>query len=165
VYTGDRLGDRISYLCDHIRRHFLGHNRANNERLLSTINMEGTSAGKASLHSRICLAARMHYVNTFLLSKIWYTAQILPAPNIYTQQLATAITWYILRGTVFRVPVSTLQRPKQTEGCEMPDIEAKCTAFLLYRMYLQGQRNGTLTAAWLQTWNLSGRQENPPHAT
>jgi len=57
-----------------------------------------------------CLATRMRYVNTFILSKIWYTAQIVPAPNTYTQ-LTAAITWYIWRGTVFRVPVSTLQRP------------------------------------------------------
>jgi len=106
----------------------------------------------------------MRYVNTFLLSKFWYTAQILPTPNIYTQQLKTAITWYIWRGTEFRVPVSTLQRPKQMGGWEMPDNEAKCTAHLLYRMYLQDQRNGTVTAAWLQTWNLTGRQANPPHA-
>jgi len=82
-----------------------------------------------------CLAARMPYVNTFLLSKIWYTAQILPAPNIYTQ-LTTAITWYIWRETVFRVPVSTLQRPKKKKGrWEMPDIAAKCTE-LLYCVYL-----------------------------
>jgi len=47
----------------------------------------------------------------------------------------------------------------------MPDIEAKCTALLLYRMYLQGQRNGTVTAAWLQTWGRNGRQANPQHAT
>jgi len=47
----------------------------------------------------------------------------------------------------------------------MPDIEAKCTALLIYPIYLQGQRNGTVTAAWLQIWNLTGRQANPPHAT
>jgi len=111
-----------------------------------------------------CLATRMLYVNTFLLSKIWYTAQIPPAPNIHTQ-LTNAVTWYIWRGTVFRVPVSTLQRPKQTGGLEMPDTEAKCTALLLYRMYLQGQRNGTVTAAWIQALYLTGRQANPPHAT
>ena len=51
------------------------------------------------------------------------------------------------------------------EGWEMPDIAAKCTALLLYRMYLQGQRNGTVTAAWLQTCNLNSRQANPPHVT
>ena len=32
----------------------------------------------------------------------------------------------------------------------MPHIEAECKALLLYRMYLQGQLNGTVTAAWLQ---------------
>jgi len=111
-----------------------------------------------------CLAARVCYVNTFLLSKISYSGQILPAPNIYVQ-LTTAITWHIWRGTVFRVPVSTLQRPKQMGGWEMPDLEAKCTAFLLYCMYLQDQRNGTVNAAWLQTWTLTGRQAKPPYAT
>jgi len=47
----------------------------------------------------------------------------------------------------------------------MPDTEANCTVLFLYRMYLQGQRNGPATAARLQTWNLTGRQANPPHAT
>ena len=45
----------------------------------------------------------------------------------------------------------------------MPDIVAKCTALLLYRV--QGQRNGTVTAAWLQTCNFTGRQANSQHAT
>jgi len=92
------------------------------------------------------VTTRLRYVNTFLLSKILYTAQILPAPNMYTQ-VTTAITWYIWGGTVFRVPVSTLQRPKQMGKWEVPDIEAKLEALLLYRMYLQGQRNGTVNAA------------------
>ena len=43
------------------------------------------------------LAAQMRYVNTFLLSKIWYTVQNLPAPDIDTRQLTTSITWYIWR--------------------------------------------------------------------
>ena len=47
----------------------------------------------------------------------------------------------------------------------MPDIEEKCTALPLHRMYLQGQPNGTVTAAWLQTWSLPDRQAKPPHAT
>jgi len=51
------------------------------------------------------------------------------------------------------------------EGWEMPDTAAKCTALLLYRMYLQGQRNGTVTATWLQSWNVNGRQANPPNGT
>ena len=50
-------------------------------------------------------------------------------------------------------------------GWEMSDIEAKCTALLLYRMYLLGQRNGTVPATRLQFWNLTGRQVNPPYTT
>jgi len=80
-------------------------------------------AKRAYTRSR-CLATRMRYINNFLLSKIWYTAQILPAPNIYTQ-LTTAIKWYIWRGTVFRLSLSTLQM----RGWEMPAIEANVRHF------------------------------------
>jgi len=50
-------------------------------------------------------------------------------------------------------------------GWEMTDFEKKRTVLLLYRTYLQGQRNGTVTEGWLQNWNLTGRQAKPPHAT
>ena len=41
----------------------------------------------------------------------------------------------------------------------MPDFEATYTALLPYRMYLQGQRNGTVTAERVQTWNLTGSRQ------
>ena len=129
MYTGDRLGDRISSPCDRIRRHFLGHNRANDERLLGTSNREGTSASKASLRSGPLLAARIRYVNSFILSKIWYIAQILPAPNIHTQQPTTAITWYRWRVSLPSACINTATI-RQMGGWEMPDIEEKCTALL-----------------------------------
>jgi hypothetical protein len=47
----------------------------------------------------------------------------------------------------------------------MIDIAANCRALLLCRMYLQRNKDGTVTAAWMRYWNLTGRQENPPHAT
>ena len=46
----------------------------------------------------------------------------------------------------------------------MIDIPAKCRALLLYRMYLQGHKDGTNTANWMRVWNLLGRQGNPPQA-
>jgi hypothetical protein len=60
-----------------------------------------------------CIAHRIRYVHGFLLFKFGYTAQVLPAVRPYTQRLSTAITWYIWRGAVFRVPVSTLQKPQK----------------------------------------------------
>ena len=47
----------------------------------------------------------------------------------------------------------------------MTAIDAKCTALLLYRMYMHGKRDGSATAEWLQTWNLTGQHAHPPHAT
>jgi len=45
------------------------------------------------------------------------------------------------------------------------DIEEKCKAFFLYLMHHQSTRVGTATAAWLQTWDLTGPHTNPPNAT
>jgi hypothetical protein len=106
-----------------------------------------------------CLARRIQYVHNGLLAKLWYTAQILPLTGSYTQQLITAVTWYIWKGAVFRVKLSTLQRPKRMGGMGLIDIAAKCRALLLYRMYLQGHNDGTITVAWMLYWTLTGRQK------
>jgi hypothetical protein len=47
-------------------------------------------------------------------------------------------------------------------GWEMTHIEAKCRALLLCLMYIQSQKEGTITAEWLRKWQLIGEQENPP---
>jgi len=111
-----------------------------------------------------CLATRMRCQHFSSFQNLVYRPNLAGHKHIRTTDNGH-YTWYIWRGTVFRVPVSTLQRPKQMGGWEMPDIEAKFTALLLYRMYLQGHRNGRVTAALLQIWNLTDRQANLPHAT
>jgi hypothetical protein len=62
------------------------------------------------------IANRTRYVNTYLLSNIWYAAQILSTPKVFTQQPTTTISWYMFRGAMFRVPISTLQKPKRCGG-------------------------------------------------
>ena len=110
------------------------------------------------------IAHRIRYVHGFLLSKLWYTAHVLPVVRPHTQQLSTAITWYIWRGAVFRVPVSTLQKPKKEGGWGLLDLEAQCRALLLCRMYVQSKKEGTMTAAWMESWGLVEGQPNPPNA-
>jgi hypothetical protein len=111
----------------------------------------------------LCLSQRIRYVHTYRLAKIWYTAQIFPAPITCTQQLNTAITWYIWKGTTFRVPLSTLHRPKKQGGWGLIDIRVKSRALLIERMWLQSSRNGSATATWHQEWKLTGPKANPPH--
>jgi hypothetical protein len=54
-----------------------------------------------------CLAHRMRYVNTHLLCKLRCIA-----PRTYTQRVKAAIAWYIWKGAVFKIPITTLQRQK-----------------------------------------------------
>jgi hypothetical protein len=75
----------------------------------------------------------------------------------------SAVTFFIWKGATFRAPVSTLQRNKTEGGWGLVDVATKCRALLLARMYLQGTREGTATASWLQAWELHGNLANPPH--
>jgi len=111
----------------------------------------------------LCLTQHIQYVHAFLLAKIWHIAQIFSVSKEQVRQLATAIVWFIWKGTIFRVPLSTLQRRREDGGLELLDIEAKCRGLFLTKMRDQGAKEGTLTAAWLQRWNLRKPEGNPPN--
>ena len=85
----------------------------------------------------------------------------LPRPRLHTQQLTSAVTFFIWKGATFRVPVSTLQAQKRKGGWELIDISTKCRALLYSRMYYEGIREKT---AWLREQELAGPLPNPPHA-
>ena len=104
----------------------------------------------------------MRYVNTHLISELWYIAQILSAPRTYTQRTMAAIVWYIWKGAVFKFPIMALQRPKSMGGWEMAHIEAKCRALLLCHMYIQSRKEEKITAEWMRKWQLTSKHKNPP---
>jgi hypothetical protein len=112
----------------------------------------------------LCLAHRVKYVTTFLLSKILYLAQVLPPPARYVQQITTACTWFIWRGAIFRVPTTTLQRPTAEGGWALPDVAAKCRALLLVRIKTLAADKSSVTAALLHMWDLIDIVDNPPTA-
>jgi hypothetical protein len=107
------------------------------------------------------LSQRILYAHAYLLAKIWHTAQIFPTPKSCAQQIVAAIVWYTWRGSIFRVPVSTLQRRKGEGGWRMVDVEIKCTALLFARMWTQSHRKGSAPAEWLQYWNIRKLGETP----
>jgi hypothetical protein len=111
----------------------------------------------------LCLSHLIRYVQAYILAKIWHTTQLFSTPTMCKRQWATAIAWYIWKGTTFRVPISTLQRPKREGDWGLIDIEAECRALLDGRVLLQGMKKGSATATWLQEWNLSGPRVNTPH--
>jgi hypothetical protein len=118
---------------------------------------------KRTYSRKLCLAQRVQYVNTFLLAKLWYTAQVLPTRPRFVQQLATVCSWFIWQGTVFRVPASTLHQSKTKDGWGLLHIAAKCRTLLLYRGWILSRKASMITTAWIQRWRLMDAEENPPH--
>jgi hypothetical protein len=112
----------------------------------------------------LCLTHKILYDHVYLLARLWYVAQVLPAPRLCTQQITTAVTYFIWRGATFRVPISTPQSRRTDGGLELLDIAAKCRTLLLSRMYVQGVRPGSVMAACLRNWDLNGCLLNPPKA-
>jgi len=111
----------------------------------------------------LCFIQGFQYVHVFLLAKIWHKTPIFPVSKDHVRRLAKAIVWFIWKGTIFRFSLSTLQRRREDGGLELLDIEAKFRALFLAKMRDQVAKEGTLTAAWLQGWDLREPQGNPPN--
>jgi hypothetical protein len=90
-------------------------------------------------------------------------AQVIPPTTRHIQQLTSTCTWFIWKGAIFRVPITTLQRPEEVGGWALPDIKLKCRTLLLGRMRTLAARKETATAALVRKWLLTETVENPPH--
>jgi hypothetical protein len=67
-------------------------------------------------YRELSLNKRIQFVQTYMLARVWFTAQIFPMPLTCERQINTAITWFLWRGSIFRVPLSTIQRRKLQGG-------------------------------------------------
>jgi len=108
----------------------------------------------------LCLSQRILYIHAFLLAKVLYTAQVFPAPDECIRQLNSAISWCLWQGETYRAPLSTLNRRKEHGRWELLDVAAKSRALLIDRLRSQGLK-GTITAVWLQKWDLLKPSKTP----
>jgi len=127
-------------------------------RITNTVRLQARKAYTRDLD----LAQRIQYVHTYLFAKLWYMAQVLPAPSVQIRQIVSAVAWFIWQGGIFRVPLSTLQKKKKG-GWGLTDVETKCRTLLLYQTWMQSRRDREITAEWLRYWNLQTQRGNPPH--
>jgi hypothetical protein len=67
----------------------------------------------------------------------------------------------LMKGAIFRVHTTTLQKPKRYGGWGSIDIAAKCIALLLSRKHSQYHKAHQVTAQWLQSWQLHVQPSNP----
>ena len=92
---------------------------------------------------------------------ILYKAQIFPPPNDSLRQINVAMSCFLWKGAIFRVPLLTPQQPKGKGGRALTHVSAKYMTLFIQRMERQSQQTGTLTARWIEKWKLNGRSPNP----
>jgi len=121
-------------------------------------------SSEESLSWNLCLAQRIHYVQRCLLAKIWYDAQIFPPTHVHAQQVTAFRSWLTRQDTTFRVPVTTIQRPKHEGGWDPPNLEVKCKSLLYIRIQMLGARSGSVISELMRTWDFTGTLQDPLHA-
>ena len=122
-----------------------------------------TSASTRSILQRAQSQQRIQFVHTYMLACVWFIAQIFPMPLICERQINTAVTWFLQRGSIFRVKLSTIQRWKLQGGWNLINIGAESRSLLHFRIQTESTAQGTLTADWLRKWHLQTPGSNPPH--
>jgi len=128
----------------------------------TTVTNAVRAQARTAYARNLCLAYRVKYVQTYLLAKIWYLAQVLQPPTRHIKQLTLMCTWFIWKGATFRVPTTTLQPPKEQGGWALPDIALKCRQLLLGRMWTFAAHKVSATAVFLRKWNITGAVEKTP---
>ena len=105
---------------------------------------------QAAYYRELCLDKRILYVHTYILATAWYTVQILPMPETCVRQVNSAIAWYLWRGNIFRVPLSTLQQLKREGGWGLTKVAAKSQALFIHRLQTHSQDESSVTSEWFR---------------
>jgi hypothetical protein len=108
------------------------------------------------------LNIRIQYVHDYLMAPLWYITQIMLPTDTMIRQLTTTISWFLWRGEIFRVPLSTLYKDKQRGGWGLVCIAAKCRMLFAIRMMTLLLTKETVTERWLKRWRMDEPSENPP---
>lgn len=110
----------------------LGVRFANSIRRMISLNWDalvGNVARQIWLHSlrTLTLYQKVTLLNTFITSKVWYLASILPLYNIHTAKITATMGTFLWRRQPARVPMQQLARPRDHGGLKLhlPEIKAK----------------------------------------
>ena len=80
---------------------------------------------REAYHRELSLNKRIQFAHTYMLARVWFIAQVLLMPLTCERQINTALTRFLWRGSIFRVPLSTIQRRKLQGGWDLINVGAK----------------------------------------
>lgn len=77
------------------------------------------------------LIQKIWNINLFILSKVWYIAQIIPLPEDVAQRIELGITYYLWTGHIYKVAKSQLWKRTEQGGCGLIAVNNKSKALLI----------------------------------
>lgn len=114
-------------------------------------------------HRMLNLIQRIHYVNLYALSKVWYTSQVLPLPQMYGYKLKSVTGWFIWAGHMLRIRRDNLALPYSQGGLQAIDPQLKADS-LFFKQNWQHltQKGDPYSYYFLSKWLPDYRTMNPP---
>ena len=109
------------------------------------------------------LQQRVHVLQTFALSKLWYAAQVLPLPGSVVKKLESLSSTFIFRGRPERLKLSELQNPIKKGGLGLVCISTKAECLLLRQSLRVLQRPTANCSLHLGYWLGFALQETFPY--
>ena len=106
------------------------------------------------------LLKRVCPVSIFQFSRLRYHTQVLPIPD-EERRMISATGWFLRSDSICRVPLSTLSvyiTAVRRAGCH-----SQVHHLFLNRCIRLLQRDGTLTAEWIELWNRTIAPGKPPN--
>jgi hypothetical protein len=106
----------------------------------------------------------MKYIQLRLFVKIWHVSQVFSLPQGQAEQLTTSLSWYLWQGETFRVPLVTLQKPRQDGEWGLPNIVVMCKTLLYHGITKPGAKGDNVTTDLLRYWQVQEALINTSHA-
>jgi hypothetical protein len=87
-----------------------------------------------SYHRHLTFDKRVQFIHEYVYSRAWYMTQKYHPTKNSIRQINTTTSWFLCKGAIYRVPLSTLYRQKTRGGWGLVNFGAESYTLLLYRM-------------------------------
>lgn len=125
-------GDDFKLLGMYVNRDFSKMIEKNWQEIYNRINGAIISQKSKNLN----FLNKIMFINTYLFSKIWYIAQVLPIKNDFLAKIIKITNTFLWSGSLFKIARKQLYLPKIKGGVNLIDVDAKRFALFLKNAFL-----------------------------
>ena len=164
----NKLQTRLPDVCVVKQLHILGIIFTTNFRETIKVNYEKIITSirgliKDTILRDFTLQQRIWYVHSYVLSKVWYVAQILPAKIKHIDTIKRIVASIIWKGELFRIPFNIMCKQKNEGGYELISIKEKCNALYCKEILRSITDDNTFSTHWIKYWINEFSVQNPPN--